>query len=779
MAVQPPPPAPSAAVLDKDALSKLKRPEIQALCKACSTLNPFFSNANNLRAIGTTGSLIDSLTVYFETLTVGKRDTKAHVTPKPASRLWKSSSQKTQVPSSQDAATPVTTQGPPPALNGSTLKSKPSVESLSAKPGVRRPSLRIPSTRSRLSSSASLSPMVTETDADAGTTTEVSSVVPDNQLLSPANAAATPRNAISPTPSNRSLASSVRPVRKLAESTTAKPKTAPTASKAAGKSTQSFPTASQGLSASTSTKPTSAPIRRTSITPSVTSQARSPQSLRTRLSSHTSLAPSSVVSPIRSVQTEIAELSASLKAVEDARVEQVAALTERIAAQDVALQAQNDLVRTLQQTVKEMHELLVSTRQDLLEACKVDVASCVSQSSILTQAFSELEKRMDVVEAEVFDEGGKMEGLVREMGDVDVAMASERDRVSYLETRIGELEVKVDDVIGESTVPTSASSSSFRIRKNSKKLSMSGPGVVRQRKQSVVRDSNESSPQDAADLFSRDRRLSRASISASIHASTPLSPVLSGVAFPSTNKRPSIKPPFSGTKQEFKFPPPPPQKSTEPRSRTISATARRTKTPEPYLADPSPFGGKALHRTPPAYGDDGEDDHDPQSPTDDDGLEDRTMRFDTIASRHEEEQSSEDERVTPPIPPRPTRTSTTKRIAAPTASARTLPSILVNNEKPENSNSSSLASVVSDGAVSVSISDLDVAGGITTDDDGMARRGRGISAAELHDSLLHQPQPSFGGLTTDDEFDADGADEMSHTVILSSVPPPRNKNQRT
>ncbi|KAG8902113.1 hypothetical protein FRC00_001782 [Tulasnella sp. 408] len=747
MAVQPPPPAPSAA-------------------------------ANNLRAIGTTGSLIDSLTTYFETLTVGKRDTKAHVTPKPASRLWKSSSQKAPAPSSQDAATPVTTQGPPSAINGSTLKSKPSVESLSAKPGVRRPSLRAPSTRSRLSSSTSLSPMVTETDVDACTTTGASSLVPDTQLLSPANASATPRNAISPTPSNRSLASSVRPVRKLAESTTTKPKTAPTASKAAGKSTQSFPTASQGLSASTSTKPTSAPIRRTSITPSVASQARSPQPLRTRLSSHASLAPSSVVSPIRSVQTEIAELSASLKAVEDARVEQVAALTERIAAQDLALQAQNDLVHTLQQTVKEMHELLVSTRQDLLEACKVDVASCVSQSSILTQAFSELEKRMDVVEAEVFDEGGKMEGLVREMGDVDVAMASERDRVSYLETRIGELEVKVDDVIGESTVPTSASSSSFRIRKNSKKLSMSGPGVVRQRKQSVVRDSNESSPQDSVDLFSRDRRLSRASISASIHTSTPLSPVLSGVAFPSTNKRPTIKPPFSGTKQEFKFPPPP-QKSTESRSRTISATARRTKTPEPHLAEPSPFGGKGLQRTPPAYGDDGEDDPDPQSPTDDDGLEDRTMRFDTNAGGYQEEQSSEDERVTPPIPPRPTRTSTTKRIIAPTASARTLPSILVNNEKPDNSNSSSLASVVSDGAISVSISDLDVAGGITTDDDGMARRGRGISAAELHDSLLHQPQPSFGGLTTDDEFDADGADEMSHTVILSSVPPPRNKNQRT
>ncbi|KAG8926102.1 hypothetical protein FRC01_009334 [Tulasnella sp. 417] len=768
MAVQPPPTAPPATVLDKDALSKLKRPEIQALCKA-----------NNLRAIGTTGSLIDSLTAYFETLTVGKRDTKAHVTTKTTSRLWKSSPQKPPVPTSQDVATPTPTPGSTsaPALTRSTLKSKPSVESLSAKPGVRRPSLRVPSTRSRLSSLTSLSPMVTETDADACTTTEASSAVPDHQLLSPANAAAPPRNAISPTPSNRSFASSVRPVRKLTESTTTKPKTAPTGPKAAGKSTQSFPTTAQGLSASTSAKPSSAPTRRTSITPSVAPQARSPQPLRTRLSSHTSLAPSSVVSPVRSVQLEIAELSASLKAVEDARVEQVAALTERIAAQDVALQAQNDLVCTLQQTVKEMHELLVSTRQDLLEACKVDVASCMSQSSILTQAVSELEKRMDAVEVEVFDEGGKVEGLMKEMGDVDVAMASERDRVSCLETRLVELEVKVDEVMGESA-PTSATSASFRIRKNSKKLSMSGPGVVRQRKQSVVRDSSESSPQDSMDLFSRDRRLSRASISASIHTSTPLSPVPSGaVAFPSTTKRPMIKPPFTGTKQEFKFPPPP-QKSTESRSRTVSATGRRTKTPEPLVVDPSPFGGKGLHRTPPAYGDDGEDDPDPQSPADEDGLEDRTMRLDPAPGRHHEEESSEDERVTPPIPPRPTRTSTTKRIVAPPP-ARTLPSILVNNEKPENSNSSSLASVLSDGAVSVSISDLDVAGGITTDDDGMARRSRGIRAEELHDSLLHQPQPSFGGLTTDDEFDADGADEMSHTVILSSVPPPRNKNQRT
>lgn len=201
------------------------------------------------------------------------------------------------------------------------------------------------------------------------------------------------------------------------------------------------------------------------------------------------------------MQTEVAELTASLKAVEDARVEQVAALTERIAAQDAALQAQNDLVRTLQQTVREMHDLLVSTRQDVLEACKVDVASCVSQSSILTQAVAELQKRVDAVEVEVFDEGGKMEGLSKEMGDVDVAMASERDRVSCLETRIGELEVKVDEVTGESTIPTSASSSSFRIRKNSKKLSMSGPGIGRQRKPSVVRDSAESSPQDSMDLF--------------------------------------------------------------------------------------------------------------------------------------------------------------------------------------------------------------------------------------------------------------------------------------
>lgn len=480
------------------------------------------------------------------------------------------------------------------------------------------------------------------------------------------------------------------------------------------------------------------------------------------------------------MQTEVAELTASLKAVEDARVEQVAALTERIAAQDAALQAQNDLVRTLQQTVREMHDLLVSTRQDVLEACKVDVASCVSQSSILTQAVAELQKRVDAVEVEVFDEGGKMEGLSKEMGDVDVAMASERDRVSCLETRIGELEVKVDEVTGESTIPTSASSSSFRIRKNSKKLSMSGPGIGRQRKPSVVRDSAESSPQDSMDLFSRDRRLSRASISASLHTSTPLTAVpSSSVAFPSTIKRPMIKPPFSGTKQEFKFPPPPAQKSSEPRSRTISATERGMKTPEPRTMDPPPFAGRGLHRTPPSCGDDGEDDSYPQSPVDEDGLEDRTMRLDAIASGHQEEESSEDERVTPPIQPRPTRTSTTKRIIAPTTSARTLPSILVNNEKPGDSNSSSLASIASDGAVSVSISDLDVGGGITTDDDVMARRKRGISAEELHDSLLHQPQPSFGGLTTDDEFDVDEADEMSHTVILSSVPQPRNKSQRT
>ncbi|KAG8988629.1 hypothetical protein FRB90_002633 [Tulasnella sp. 427] len=538
MAIQPTPPITSTTALDKEGLSKLKRPEIQALCKAC--FDPEHS-ANNLRAIGTTGSLIDSLSSYFESLALSKPDKNAHVTSKPVSRLRKVLSPKPPFRTAQDPPPPPPVPEPTVLPNGTAVKSKPSLESLSAKPGVRKPSLRIPPTRSRLSSSASLTPMVIETSVEACTADEPSAL-PDPLFLSPASAAPTPRSVVSPTPSNRSLSSSVRPVRKLGDSTNTKPRTIVTTSKTTAKttSTQSFPTSN--LSNSTSTKPSSAPIRRSSLTPSITSQARSPPLTRPRLSSHASPGPS----PIRNMQTEVAELAASLKAVEDARVDQIAALTERIAAQDLALQAQNDLVNALQQT--------------------------------------------------------------------------------------------------------------------------------------------------------------------------------------------------------------------------------------------------ALLRTPPAYGDEGEedDDPDPQSPVDEDGQDERTMRLDTHLLEHREEESSEDERVTPPVQPRPTRTSTTKRIgpSLPTATiasttTRTLPSILVNNEKPaENSNSSSLASVLSDGAVSVSISDLDVAGGMTTDDDGGMKR-RSPQVHELHDSLLHQPQPSFGGLTTDDEFDDGAEDEMSHTVILSTVPLVRKKSFRT
>ncbi|KAG8893696.1 hypothetical protein FRB99_001806 [Tulasnella sp. 403] len=217
---------------------------------------------------------------------------------------------------------------------------------------------------------------------------------------------------------------------------------------------------------------------------------------------------------------------------------------------DDVINSQHDLIKALQQTLRDTHALLISTRQDVLQECRVDIASCASQVFGLDSNVNELQKRVAALEREQLTKEQRFESLAKEIGDVDVAMASERDRVSAMDQRITDLVVRVEEVAG---LESANSLPLDGVR--SKRRSLVGPVPNRQRQVST----DETSPTDStAAGFTRDRRLSRASISASIHAVPASAPAHGPTSSNSVNfptHAPPKGPAFNGMKQDFRFPP--------------------------------------------------------------------------------------------------------------------------------------------------------------------------------------------------------------------------------
>lgn len=414
------------------------------------------------------------------------------------------------------------------------------------------------------------------------------------------------------------------------------------------------------------------------------------------------------------LQIQIEELTAALQQSEISRkalevqtascIVSLAQLTERFDAREAELELQQKNSANLQEALESSEER-ISEMLKVVEDCRVDVASCVAQASTFTTTANELQKRVNLLDREVLRDDGKLPSLAREMGDVDVAMASDRDRVIMLEEKLDEVLAKVDEVCALGRTPPPSSGS-----RNKTKSLIGNVPPGKQRKHSIARamdGDDEASPISGVNPFryepllniekgdsdspgSRDRRLSRASISASLHHMGQASAPAGTVVFPSAAKIP--KAPYTGNHAEFRFP----RQGTTGSISTRTSVNGETRTSTPVVSrghtrTNSFDQNKASVESPTAY-------------------------------------AETDEDVTEQI--RPRRTSSVKRS----------PPAIVVTRKQGFDNDRGNESSISDAPLSVSLSEFDVPSTAWESDSGKDPR-----------SLLHQPQPSFGFITTDDE----------------------------
>ncbi|KAG8883292.1 hypothetical protein FRB99_004606, partial [Tulasnella sp. 403] len=185
---------PQPQPLSRDDLQKCKRPEIQALCKA-----------NNLRAVGTTDSMINSLVSYLNVAPEASP-------PKPTSTLRRVSSAltpgKLSVRSSRNSlrggGTPAADATPKPADQ----TPKPTNNKL-ANHASTLSRKKTTASRSRVSSASSASPMTTDTDATSitiPTSVDTQRLAPKPPRISTTSPAATTK----PLPRTSSLKPVVR-----------------------------------------------------------------------------------------------------------------------------------------------------------------------------------------------------------------------------------------------------------------------------------------------------------------------------------------------------------------------------------------------------------------------------------------------------------------------------------------------------------------------------------------------------------------------------------------
>ncbi|KAG8935622.1 hypothetical protein FRC02_007333 [Tulasnella sp. 418] len=132
-----------------------------------------------------------------------------------------------------------------------------------------------------------------------------------------------------------------------------------------------------------------------------------------------------------------------LKTQQTEMMDMVKKLQNRIDAQETLIQTQHHLIEELRQALLDTHEMAVQTRQSITDV-RVDASSCVSQISFFSTSVSNLTKRTIAMEREVLQENGKLPKLEKELSEVDVAVESERDRVTDLEHKVTSLQKELE-----------------------------------------------------------------------------------------------------------------------------------------------------------------------------------------------------------------------------------------------------------------------------------------------------------------------------------------------
>ncbi|KAG8997955.1 hypothetical protein FRB94_007294 [Tulasnella sp. JGI-2019a] len=249
------------------------------------------------------------------------------------------------------------------------------------------------------------------------------------------------------------------------------------------------------------------------------------------LSNKTQATGSAQTAALEAIQKQIEDLISAFKIQNDE-------LALRVDEQEQKIEAQQRVIDNLQASVEESNKLVMTIRQLVAEEMSLDVASCVQQTSDLLEANAGVDGRIRLMETEMFTEGGKLYQACKEIGDLDVAMMSERDRLSKLVEKVAVLTAKIETPV----VPaTSKRRPSVR---NSVNEGMDFPVV----------DAESANPASMDDPFTpstHGRRLSRASISAVLHA-TPRPTSRNSSSNDSSYDQ--TRTPTTGLRRDFKFP---------------------------------------------------------------------------------------------------------------------------------------------------------------------------------------------------------------------------------
>ncbi|KAG8875718.1 hypothetical protein FRB97_004777 [Tulasnella sp. 331] len=192
-------------------------------------------------------------------------------------------------------------------------------------------------------------------------------------------------------------------------------------------------------------------------------------------------------------------------------------LSLRIEAQDQKIEAQEESIRTLQTSLNNAHSLLATTRQVVVEELSLDVASCIQQTSDLIGSSASTDERLGLLESELSMKEGKVYQAMKEIGDLDVAMASERDRLSKLVEKVAFLAARFEPLVASPAFGRGSHSSGKRHIARESGVS-EGMAMDFQMAHADGGVSGSASVDDPITPLTHGKRLSRASISAVIHA---------------------------------------------------------------------------------------------------------------------------------------------------------------------------------------------------------------------------------------------------------------------
>ena len=147
----------------------------------------------------------------------------------------------------------------------------------------------------------------------------------------------------------------------------------------------------------------------------------------------------------------------------------------KLESQENLLDLQGGLISELENKLSDIIVSFDSIRRDMVmnqqvvKDAVVDIQSCVSQYEGFGSRIERLEKKQAILNREILSDVGKLSKLQLEMSDVDVALASERDRVTEMREGLRDLRGKVEGLMScEGTAAESSASGSGIIRRTRK-----------------------------------------------------------------------------------------------------------------------------------------------------------------------------------------------------------------------------------------------------------------------------------------------------------------------